>query len=369
MLMLVFKYCLPTVLGYILFVGITGSFQPYRRPERAADRPLWLLGLWSATVLVIALVTTSHFAYTMPFDQMNALLLPLLGGTLMALLAGGVIMLLHRRQVRRKRLDGPATPQRQGDSLAMPQPLASRTNADPARGFEPDREAADELSDEHADSRLPLVDMLGEEKALREETEKHLRITRKALSVLESQSRDHEASRADAMIGLEEELERQIRTAAEADARLQREAEKATSLECTLVDLKHELLEAKRNLRIGTEARAQALATAHKSLAQARRAVDGRQRTETRLAEMQAMLANRQQTITSLIERLDQEKNRTDDLVDERARHLLTHQRQLQARRAVEDAANHAEYRPGSRLIKRIAKARHASDDAGKAAT
>ena len=82
---LLFKFCLPILLGYTLFVGLSGRFIPFLKPAQLAARPAWFLGLW--TGLSVALVTgiAMHMSMQIPIDRLSTLAKPtavLLGGLL-----------------------------------------------------------------------------------------------------------------------------------------------------------------------------------------------------------------------------------------------------------------------------------------------
>jgi len=223
-------------------------------------------------------------------------------------------------------------------------------------------EAEEKLNDTYAEIAA-LRQTLTEEIKLRRETESHLRISRKALGTLESESRNFESSKASALIGLEEELENRHRETAAAEARVSRiEAERATA-ETEIITLKQDLLQAKREVRRSTAARAKALNTANKAVAFARQAVQARGRAEARLREGEDSLKNRQETISSLIKALEKEKRRTEDDVAAMAKEMVLHEKQLYARRSLEEVARTMDGKLTSRLVKKVAKARPLAND------
>ncbi len=376
MTLLVFKYCLPLAVGYIVFASLSRRLRPWSIPPEPSHRPVWFLGLWQAGVIAVALGTLSDLAAERTLYEVLADLRPLIGTVLLTMLTGCILALAYRERVssalQRERhiIDiGETRALTEAESISEASPLERLEGADVFEGIDgidgiDQAEALALLSADHeiqtdeAQIVADLRDELQSETLLRVETEKHLRITRKALHGLESQARDHEAARTDAMIGLEEELESQVRLGASAESRLQHELEKVMTLEIAIVDMKHELLESRRDQRKGMQARAKAMATAHKALAHARQSLQVRTRLEARIGELDATLANRQLTITSLVKALEQEKGRSDAQIDERVRQVVMHQRQLQARRAVEEMATVGAGKSGSRLVKRIAKAR-----------
>lgn len=138
-----------------------------------------------------------------------------------------------------------------------------------------------------------LQNELEKERALRKETERHLRITRKALSTGHLlQSRDAHDGAANSLVSN--------------DLR-------SDDLELSVANLKRELVKAKHQMRLHIAARAKALSTANKSVAFARQSIDLRARLETELETAHAALAIRQTTIASLINRLERERRLTDD--------------------------------------------------------
>jgi hypothetical protein len=210
---------------------------------------------------------------------------------------------------------------------------------------------------DHAD-KDKLQNTIARETALREETEKHLRITRKALSVLESESREYEGAKAEMVMALEEALDDRTRETAAAEARASRAEAHQVDVETTIVELKQDIAKSKQNLRRSTEARAHAVRTANKSVELAKQSARARKRSETQLIEARSALKNRQETISSLIRALEKEKRRTQNEVASMAKQLILHEKQLKARRSLEEVARSVEGKLKTRLVKKIAKAR-----------
>lgn len=442
-----FTYCLPALLGYTLFVGISGRFDPLSRPHRLADRPSWGLGLWTGVAVALTLTTLPFLAGdTLPAAVrgplapgawlLPALLLP--GLIAWAVYRGTVSRLLEAdaRSPRQRTACEGASTAREGavtGGAHLPAPgidptiverataeaTGDATNAVPAsarvafsgaetataaaigrelgddeRAYEnasvvatfldvttpgpvdvPDIPVApvdDANDDDTADGRYEAVPevpqgelaalrlALRTEQSLRAETEKHLRITRRALGVLEAESRDDAGGRTDTLIALEEELESRIREYATAESRATREAARRFEAETEIVTLKQDMLAARREARRGTEARARALAVASRSVALTRRAVQARERAErqlheceTRLRASEISLADRQGTISSLIGALEKEKRRTREEVTTLARQLMLHEQ-----RGVAEAAHDDEGRLSTRLARKVARAR-----------
>lgn len=478
MTLIIFKYALPALLGYILFVGISGHFQPLRKPLQRVERPAWFLGIW--TGIAIALVTTLslHVAYSIALDELKGLLQPtalLLAGLLLPGLIGYFI---YRRAIHKDlnqqmlatmtcALDtGVPTPD---PTLAPPSGLA-QSDSHESDGGKPDTHVPEndqlntddlDLSTERtihlpadsaesagepdthdskstdsatlefsdtaeildgdstnvtADASQPIYfdslelrslnepatsgetrngttpqapplmrghsgadaeeklndtfaeiaalrQTLTEEMTLRTEAETNLRAIRKSLSELETESRNHESSKATALIGLEEELENRIREIAAAEARASRHEAEQVAVETQVLNLKQDLLQAKREVRRSTAARAKALGTANKAVAFARQSVQARARAEAKLREAEDSLANRQETISSLINALEKEKRRTEEEVSAIARQMTINEKQHYARRSLEEVARSVEGKLSTRLVKKIAKARPLAND------
>ncbi|MEE9336147.1 MAG: hypothetical protein V3U65_18830 [Granulosicoccaceae bacterium] len=196
---------------------------------------------------------------------------------------------------------------------------------------------------------------LSDEVALREETEKHLRITRRGLSALESEQKHIELQKADAVIEIEEKLEAQIKRTSISEARAGRMEKQKTALETQMLKLKTSVVEAKREIRQSTAARAKALSTANKSVAFAQQAIKERGIFEAQLKDAELALNKRQKTIGSLISALEKEKLRTQSEISSMAKQFVLHEKQLQARRSIEQVSRKVEGTLGTRLVKKIA--------------
>jgi len=82
---------------------------------------------------------------------------------------------------------------------------------------------------------------------LRNEAEKNLRITRRALANSESQVAQQSSARSDALIELESQLKDQIRLTAKAEHKILAETEKRCVAEHKLATIKELMLQAKQN--------------------------------------------------------------------------------------------------------------------------
>ena len=493
MALIIFKYCLPILLGYTLFVGITGRYSLLPKPKPLAKRPTWFLGLWTGISVAVIAVLGLDLAYRMDLNELSALIAPGLWLFGAAMVPGIIGFLWYRSSIKRqiaaeqdnRLIDGieRADAEALDDTLAVPSldatvqlentvimneaAFANDAHFDwdaelnneldettlfdiePAPSTEPlllstqemepgaialvgmdptllpsptvsDTElnqdatlaldipessqatsidesvdavalldetvvesavfdqtiaepvAANELASEleakmqTAESELEnrsaellqLRDELANETKTRKELETHLRITRKALSEMESESREFESSKANALMEMERELEEKIKRTAAAEARAEREANKRASLEEQMLHLREDALKASNDSRVSTEARAQALSTASKATTFARKAMQIRSRLETQLQDAHAELDNKQNTISSLIKALEKEKSRTQEDVASLAKQLVLHEKQLQARRTLEEVSRSVDNKLTTRLVKKVAKAR-----------
>ena len=169
MTLIIFKYALPALLGYILFVGISGHFQPLRKPQQQLERPAWFLGIW--TGIAIALVTTLslHVAYSIALDELKGLLQPtalLLAGLL---LPGVIGYFMYRRAIHKDLNQQMLATMTSALDTGVPTP--DTTLALPSRLAQPDNpalaaNASDNASDTHeslgseSDTHVPETDQL-----------------------------------------------------------------------------------------------------------------------------------------------------------------------------------------------------------------
>lgn len=433
MTLIIFKYCLPILLGYTLFVGIANRYVPFLRPKKLAKRPSWFLGLWTGVSVAIIMSFGLHLAYQMSLDTVFTLLTP--GAWLLAaaMVPGIIGYLWYRTSIKRQIIA--SEDQRVANkidmadatefdntmaldaisSIEMEETLQieqqdiidsddqtiiwadanSTTNEpsehdntqlfdiDPAQFSEPvlieDSEVAEiaievdndtEMLDseifarEAADRANAMLEVkqlresLEEESRLRRELENHLRATRKGLSELDAETRGYESEKAAALAELEAQLEEKVKRTAAAEAHAERQAEKAAALENELVLLRQDTLKAQRESRESVEARARALSTANKATTFGRQAMAIRARLETQVQEAEAELESKHKIMSSLIKALEKEKARTQEDVTSRAKQLILHEKQLTARRQLEEASRTADSKLTTRLVKKVAKAR-----------
>lgn len=395
MTLFIFKFCLPALLGYTLFVGIAGRLNPFKSPGYPEERPSWLLALWTGLSITLVLGIGMHMAYSMPLDSAKSLAKPAAWFMAALLLPGFLLFWLYRKNSHSQLARVP-TPNIDWDLQASQLDLIDSSDDDTKYwndeliSYQVDSLDTTMLDLATLDIHLPLENkeadansvmnsreleaeqqqitlnqqlqstqhQLLEVNTLQEETEKHLRITRKALSALELESRDNESLQADTVIALEEQLANSIDQQSELDSQAFKEKAKRIELEASVSNLKQNLVKAKQDVRRGIAARAKALSTANKSIAFARQAVQIRARLETELGEAQDTLKNRQTTISSLIRALEKEKRRTEEDVTSMAKELVLHEKQLHAQRSLRGIARNVEKKLTSRLVKKVAKAR-----------
>jgi len=458
---LIFKYCMPVLLGYTLFVGLSGRFIPFIRPAKLTARPSWFLGLWAGLAVSLVVGIAMHLAYQMPIEEAKGMLKPV-GVLLAALMIPGIIgYLMYRNDVSNEMRHVTVAEENESHAIVtetsninLQIPTMDIVSADDrsidagGQPFEMDVQANDEydhddtlitddveefgIADDmisrndfeeivdtgdngsvsllfdqvsvpdttidesveieaaaqaveidetpavsestddieakaalemEVDSNIELnaalnakieelQTALDSETHLRQHTETHLRITRKALKNLEGDTRDFETDKADALMAVEDELEVRVKETAAALARADREESQRIAAQTSIVNMKQDMLHAKRELRRNTEARAKALSTANKSVAFARQSVQARTRAEARIKQLEDRLKLSQETVSSLIAALDKEKARTQSDVTEMAKELILQQKRINEKRTLDEAGR----RTPRRLTRRVAK-------------
>jgi hypothetical protein len=291
MALFIFKYALPALLGYTLFVGIAGKFNPGRKPIHLEERPSWMLGLWTGMSVFLVLSIGLHMAYGMTLEAARTLTFPIAISTALLLIFGFIGYSGYRKSVA---AELEVNDVNTGNSHELQINWSEKVHQ------------LDQIIENKAPT-LPLLSNVNtvtslqkefeKEKVLRQETERHLRITRKALSTM------HEMNLTDAE---------------ERKALIPQHKE----LGLSVASLKRELVKAKHEIRLHVSARAKALSTANKSVAFARQSIELRARLEAELETAHSALANRQTTITSLITRLERERRLTDDELAALAKHF-----------------------------------------------
>ena len=416
---------LPLMLGYSLFVGISGRLNPVSRPLPRHDQASWALGAWIGVAVSIVACMNARSVYVTPAERpavevlfpaamlLACLVIPALG--LFALYRHGTARAERKKSscrfdwtLRENDLEQGPTSQITLANSHLIDDMSSKPDEHADQSTEviptylekiqtglmvnyPNKDAVNDPDD--TGSKHPVVnsisaryfvstgsavqqinveatqnppdpqisEMLRIETSLREETEKHLRITRKALAVLEATTRDAPAAtarRAEEQTDLEEKLAESLAATAALETKAMQEKAKRLESERQAIELKQKVINAKREIRRGAAARAKALSTANKSIAFARQSVQIRTRLESKLEKAYDAIDIRQKTISSLVSRLDKEKRRTREEIGSVAKQLVLQDRHHKARRSLEEVARSVENNLASRLVKKVAKAK-----------
>jgi hypothetical protein len=308
MALFIFKYALPALLGYILFVGIAGKLNPFNKPFYLEERPSWMLGLWTGLSVFSVLTIGLHMAYGMTIEAARSLVTP--SATSITLLLGlGFTGYYRYRKSVLAELN--SIDEQHKNSAEAEIKWSGKIHQ-----LDPIIENSAPSIPVHADSNVMklLQNELEKERALRQETERHLRITRKALSTGHF-------------------IQPKVAHDGAADTLVSNEF-RSDDLELSVANLKRELVKAKHEIRLHIAARAQALSTANKSVAFARQGIDLRARLETELESAHSALAIRQTTIASLINRLERERRLTDDELVALTKHVAVNDPTLKSENA-----------------------------------
>jgi len=99
MSLMLFKYVLPVMIGYVLYVGVSGLIWPFRKPSELAHRPSWLLGLWAGTAVALTLMLVLNMAYHLPSREVSQLAVPTLWLLAALILPGLAVYLWYRNRV------------------------------------------------------------------------------------------------------------------------------------------------------------------------------------------------------------------------------------------------------------------------------
>ncbi len=305
MTLLLFKYALPALLGYTLYAGIAGRFNPFSIPERLEERPSWLLGIWTGVGVFTVLGIGLHMAYGMPLEDAKSLAKP---GALSAagLFAAGLITYFKYKQhvqieIKQQLDNGDNTLATSASEAAAPAPT-SGIDSETAHASEAETSIEGDLFLEPANTtdldtnQLPAY-----------------------TSIAEEISHDDIGSGPGAIISLTDEQLRRLETRSEPEHNLANEQindrlnEKTDDSELVIAQLRKDLVTARHEVRKHVAARAKALSTANKAIAFARQTIELRARLETELAGVRDTLENRQFTIARLIQRLESEQRLSDD--------------------------------------------------------
>lgn len=132
MALIIFKYCLPILLGYTFFVGIAGQYIPFLRPKAPEKRPIWFLGLWMGLTISIITIVGLQLAYRMDLVQLSSLLIPGIAIMAASMLFGLIGFFWYRSRVKRRLLvDTNSLAQKnshQKDATGIENALASATS-------------------------------------------------------------------------------------------------------------------------------------------------------------------------------------------------------------------------------------------------
>lgn len=100
--LLLFKYCLPLLFGYMLFMNIAWRVNPLKCPPCPQDRPSWFLGCWVAITSSALLMVCMHVFYNQPVGSLSPLFWPIVMLTLSSVLPGLLVYVVYRRTVTEK---------------------------------------------------------------------------------------------------------------------------------------------------------------------------------------------------------------------------------------------------------------------------
>lgn len=392
------NYIFPALVGYLLFCGISGRLNPLTLSHHAEDKASWHLGIWVSLCAALVLGMAIYMATKVPINGTLTIIPPALA--LLACLLAPALYLYFSSSSRKKsnqiaagnfdwaleeenlqqasRVNVVAAAEHPLDATLQhkPEPASevglayletveiNQLTHDSTQEAMNDSDTSSAFVEESSQrDNLELEEKLLAETETRIETEKHLRITRKALSVLEVSTRDMPDDSSEVVIELEESLAKSLEKAASLESKVISEQTQRMKLEQKSNSVKQRLVSAKTEIRRSAAARAKALGTANKSIAFARQSVQIRERLESKLNDAQVTLKNQQKTISSLIRALEKEKNRTQEEIASTARQLVLHEKQVRTRRSVEAVARSVENKLATRLVKKVAKARPLTSD------
>lgn len=71
--LVIFLFGLPFLMGYLLFVAITGRLKPYSKPQELAHRPVWFLAISTALVISGVVCLTALATFRLPLEQLDSL--------------------------------------------------------------------------------------------------------------------------------------------------------------------------------------------------------------------------------------------------------------------------------------------------------
>lgn len=345
-----FKYGLPFLLGYTLFVGVTGRLHPFFKPPRPQERATKLLGLWIGLTVFCVFALSLHLAYSGPINTSIELIQ--ISTQLLAVLILPAVV-LHTWYQRRSKSLAREQLRDNTKTLLLADANAFIMSSVPTKAH---TEPLNEPGHERTDSELK--NKLVAETALRIEAERELADVRRTLAELEKTAPQKTEDKPDDTLRLEETLAKTIEQAAALEARANRSDELRREAELANITLKEKMLEAKQDVRRSAAARAKALGTANKTIAFARQSVEIRARLEKELEGTKKTIENRQKTISSLIRALENERDKTQSEVNALAKQRIVQEKQRAGRISLDGAARDIEKKLSSRFVKKVAKAR-----------
>ncbi|MFK8076264.1 MAG: hypothetical protein AB8B84_06740 [Granulosicoccus sp.] len=270
MTLLLFKYILPGLLGYTLFVGIAARFNPINKPADLAERPSWMLGIWTGLSVSLVLGIGLHMAYDMPLEAAKSLAMPAASSLAALLGMGFMAYLTYNRHI----------------------------------GMLLDHEEIESESEEitWASKVQQLDPLLGRKRSKTSSTPSHM----------QPEQQDKASFSTGAVIEFTDHQLKRLEGSSTQELDITLEPAKNEDLEATIRQLRKDLVSAKHEVRSHVAARANALSTANKSIAFARQSIELRAQLENELANARETLAVRQSTIVRLIQRLETEQRLSD---------------------------------------------------------
>jgi len=304
MTLFIFKYALPTLLGYTLFVGLAGRYNPFGKPSELEERPPWFLGLWTGMSVFMVLSIGLHIAYGLTLEEGRTIAAPSAVILSALLLIGFISYFIYKSNVyaeldaiqlsNAKRVDRFINWNTKVDQLdSILAPTGSSNSPHTALSATVER----------------LKEELTDERKLRVETEQHVRIMRKALASNEGITAQHNNASTQRAMPM---TSASAQYAQDAQAMASNEPMSYENMEMTIANLRRDLVKARHDIRNHVAARAKALSTANKSVAFARQSIELRGKLESELKLTQATLANRQSTIANLVSKLEKGRGLSD---------------------------------------------------------
>lgn len=204
---------------------------------------------------------------------------------------------------------------------------------------------------------------LSAETILRINTEKHLRITRKALSSLEAETHINRESHKKLLTEVKGKLAQSVKESTALKAHVSYERARTLKALNTIARLKKKQVQFKQQIHKSTAARAKALSTANKTIGFARQSLQIRARLESELNDLQLTRKGQEKTINDLSRSLDREKRINQAEVEAMAKQLILREKRASARIARAQVVRGVENNISTRLVKKVAKARSSFSD------